>query len=49
MYMINIISNPAAVRKTYHRAGQYSQLAKFLAVKCKKKEITEQIYIIVTF
>jgi hypothetical protein len=38
-----------AMRKTYHWAGQYSQIAEFSAAKCKKYEIKEQIYIIVTF
>jgi hypothetical protein len=36
------------MRKTYHRARQYSQLAEFAAAKCKKYEMTEQVYIIVT-
>jgi hypothetical protein len=38
-----------AMRKTYHQAGQYSQLAEFSVAKCKKYEIKEQIYVIVTF
>jgi hypothetical protein len=36
-----------AMRKTYHRAGQYSQLAEFFAAKCKKYEFTDLF--IVTF
>jgi hypothetical protein len=38
-----------SMRKTHHQAGQYSQLAEFSVAKCKKYEIKEQIYVIVTF